>query len=525
MKRIIWLTVCMLFVFLVYGQQVTLYEDCNFRGASSRLGPGNYLLQQHGIRPQNLSSIDIPPGVTVHLFADNYFTGHYITLTSGSACLSAQGFNDRMMSIQIVASSVSAGNSRAPVIVYNRCNFSGISEVLTEGTHDRISMSFLAAKSIRVAPGYGVIFRKEVRNGMNVVVSNEEYRNDQSCFAFIWGSNVKSAYVYRLENVYDGHWNNQTLPANTQITDGIQAFQDAGFRGKSQFFHAGAYRGYQLDQVGQYAISAIRVAPGYRVTVFSGSNFEGASIVFTSSNANLHQGPVNWGDRIGSLIVERNNNQTNPVNYQPPANLPSDKVTVFTGTYYQGTSWSFGLGNYPGSRMMVVGENTICSMVVPYGYKATVFTGSNFNGLSRVITGTTDNLDAGGPGWNRMISSMIIERINEPVVQPPRPQPVPPRPQPVQDPSNMVVAYMDAFFQGPSVTLPVGSYMSHQLTGVGPRTISSIRIPPGYRVTVYDGIQFGGDWRILSYSIDNFVTEGQGKWNDRISSIVVEREY
>jgi hypothetical protein len=521
--------------FLAYAitagaQQVTLYEDCNFRGASSRLGPGNYLLQQHGLRPEVLSSIDVPAGMTVHLFAENYFGGHYITLTASSMCLTAQGFNDRMVSMQVVANATAGSYTTAPVTVYNRCNFSGWSEVLTEGTHDRLTMGFLAAKSIRVAPGYAVIFRKETRSGANVVVSNEEFRNDQSCFTFFWGANVKSAYVYRLGSVYDGYWNNTPPPQQQTLSEGAQAFVDVNYAGKSQYFHVGAYRGYQLNNVGQRTISSIRVATGYRVNVFSGSNFDGASLTITSSNSNLHQGPVNWGDRIGSLIVERADAQPDPISYQPPTNLPSDKVTVYTGTYYQGASWSFALGSYPGNRLLVVGENTICSMVIPYGYKATVFTGPNFNGSSRVITGTTENLDAGGPGWNRMISSMIIERISyNPPPVPDRPQPVPDRPQPVPgrpQPTgveDMVVVYMDANYQGPALSLPVGSYMSHQLSGVGPRTISSIRVPQGYRVTVYDGINFSGEWRILTYSIDNFVTEGQGRWNDRISSIVVER--
>lgn len=82
---------------------------------------------------------------------------------------------------------------------------------------------------------------------------------------------------------------------------------------------------------------------------------------------------------------------------------------------------------------------------------------------------------------------------------------------------------MDANYQGPSIALPVGAYRSHELPGVGPRTISSIKIPAGMKVTVYDGIAMDGEWRILTYSIDNFVTEGRGLWNDRISSIVVEK--
>lgn len=82
---------------------------------------------------------------------------------------------------------------------------------------------------------------------------------------------------------------------------------------------------------------------------------------------------------------------------------------------------------------------------------------------------------------------------------------------------------MDVNYPGANIALPVGTYRSHELPGVGPRTNSSFKIPPGIKVTVYDGIALDGEWRVLTYSIDNFATEDRGLWDDRISSIVVER--
>jgi hypothetical protein len=89
--------------------------------------------------------------------------------------------------------------------------------------------------------------------------------------------------------------------------------------------------------------------------------------------------------------------------------------------------------------------------------------------------------------------------------------------------NDFPMAYADAFYQGSTQSLPPGSYNANQLPGTPPRTISSFRIPPGYKVTVFDGPNFNGDFRVLTYSIDNFVAEGGGRWNDRISSIIVER--
>ena len=99
----------------------------------------------------------------------------------------------------------------------------------------------------------------------------------------------------------------------------------------------------------------------------------------------------------------------------------------------------------------------------------------------------------------------------------------PARPQPSTNsqPSG-VFAYADSYFSGAVQQLMMGHTNGSQLNLVGQRTISSIKIPPGIKVTVYEGANFDGDFRILSYTIDNFAAEGQGRWNDRIGSMIVE---
>jgi hypothetical protein len=165
------------------------------------------------------------------------------------------------------------------------------------------------------------------------------------------------------------------------------------------------------------------------------------------------------------------------------------------------------------------------SINISAGYEAVLFTGEDFNGASIVLTSSNMNLHAGGMNWGNRVGSIIVQRIrstgNNPNAIYPPPPPV--RPQPSGNGSDRVVAYVDAFYRGASINLAIGNYRSHELPGVGPRTISSIKIPPGFKVTVYDGNMFNGDYRVLTYSIENFVTEGRGLWNDRISSIRVER--
>jgi hypothetical protein len=186
------------------------------------------------------------------------------------------------------------------------------------------------------------------------------------------------------------------------------------------------------------------------------------------------------------------------------------------------------------NQLTQVGIRNISSLKISNGYEVILFSGDDFNGASIILTSSNSNLHANNFNWGNRAGSVIVQRLrqpvsvpvnNAPVYKPPPPvyNPPPGRPQPKTNSSDFVIAYMDANYRGPSIALPVGTYRSHELPGVGPRTISSIKIPPGMKVTVYDGIALDGDWRVLTYSIDNFVTEGRSLWNDRISSLVVEK--
>jgi hypothetical protein len=158
---------------------------------------------------------------------------------------------------------------------------------------------------------------------------------------------------------------------------------------------------------------------------------------------------------------------------------------------------------------------------VPPGLKVIAYEGPEYNGASREIDRTLDNLVQEGLGWNDRISSFVVQRNNGA----PGPDPMPPnRPQPGnQNAPSGVMVYADANFGGSVQQLMMGYNNGSQLNLVGQRTISSLKIPPGFKVTVYEGANFDGDFRVLTYTIDNLAVEGQGRWNDRISSILVER--
>lgn len=79
-----------------------------------------------------------------------------------------------------------------------------------------------------------------------------------------------------------------------------------------------------------------------------------------------------------------------------------------------------------------------------------------------------------------------------------------------------VVIFSDGYFQGASQRLGPGQYDLGQLT-IGGDQLSSLRVPPGWRVTLYEHPGFSGESAV--YTADAIFVDA---FNDRTSSIVVE---
>lgn len=85
---------------------------------------------------------------------------------------------------------------------------------------------------------------------------------------------------------------------------------------------------------------------------------------------------------------------------------------------------------------------------------------------------------------------------------------------------DYITVYYDGDYGGSSHRLYDGEYRADEL-GVGNDKISSIRIPSGFRITVYSDDNFRGRSRDFSSSVRRMPSD----FNDKISSIRVERRY
>ena len=87
--------------------------------------------------------------------------------------------------------------------------------------------------------------------------------------------------------------------------------------------------------------------------------------------------------------------------------------------------------------------------------------------------------------------------------------------------------YEDIEYRASRVNLAEGEYTQKDLQalGVPARVISSLKVKKGYRVTVFDQDNFNGNSAVFTKDEINFVTTAsQGNWNDRVVSLIIERE-
>lgn len=107
---------------------VIIYQDINFGGSSQQLAVGDYDISKLQIGNDQLSSLQVPNGLVVTLFADAGFQGATKTFTADAAFVGAD-FND-------VTSSIVVGNATDAITIYEDANFQGASQMMTPGMYD-----------------------------------------------------------------------------------------------------------------------------------------------------------------------------------------------------------------------------------------------------------------------------------------------------------------------------------------------------------------------------------------------------
>ncbi|WP_437539105.1 trypsin-like serine protease [Sorangium sp. So ce726] len=149
-----------------------------------------------------------------------------------------------------------------------------------------------------------------------------------------------------------------------------------------------------------------------------------------------------------------------------PTVHPASEVVLYDLSNFSGVSQGFGIGRYRLADMAIIGSDRASAIRVPAGLRVTAFLGDNFEWDARVFTSDTDLVAA---GFDSTISSLVVARASDPQL-------------------DVVTFYENANFSGDSFLFGVGGALLFAIPWTHwDSRISSVRVPPGLKVTLSAG--------------------------------------
>jgi len=408
----------------------------------------------------------------------SYFSYNYLTIKTIYMCKKILlSFSFIYMGITVVAQN--------NIGLFEDCNYAGKKYYLSAGTYKKYQMQI----------DNDMLSSLQIPNGMRVTIYEHDdfkgqsatYTSNVSCLTGIWNDNTSSIVVESL-------YNQPTYNQNDYVT----FYNDCYSRGYSQSLRPGTYYGNQLSALKQN-ISSFAIYGNLRVKAYTGSdNASGYSSTFETNQSCLGS---SFNDKIRSVVIEYKPSQPTY-----PTGGSSSYATVYTDCNYGGNSLRLAPGYYQGDKLGLM-KYDISSIEIPSNLRAKVFINNEYlSGTNYIISENTNCLSG---TINNRIGSLIIEE-NSGYNNPQYPQQT----------DQRVILYSDANFRGLSASVLPGTYSTMELAGFMDNSLSSLFLPPGYRVVLYEFENFGGKTYTITATKSGFSISG---WNDKTSSIAIYR--
>ncbi|MFN8290664.1 MAG: hypothetical protein U0U70_10430 [Chitinophagaceae bacterium] len=394
---------------------VTLYEDCDYKGKSYFLEPGNYRGYQMKIKNDMLSCLQIPYGMKVTIYEHDDFGGRSKTYTSNIPCLEKE-WNDMASSIVVESTYRPGYNANDYVVFYNDCYGKGYSRSLTPGTYTGDQLGSLR-ENISSFTIYGNLRVKAYTTSTNASGFSNSFEESQTCLAGAYNDKIKSLVIEYRSGYNNGGYNNGGYNNGGYNNGGYHnnnsfatIYTNCNFRGNSLRLAPGYYQGDKLGLL-KYDISSIELPSNLQAKVYVNSEYMGGSYYMLSESSNCLSSTLN--DKIGSLIIEEksynnynNNNNNNNNNYYPPD--ANQRVIIYSDENYKGQSASLLPGTYSNMAQIGFPDKALSSLTVPDGYRVVIYENENFGGKSYTITASKNKFYLSG--WNDKTSSIAVYR-------------------------------------------------------------------------------------------------------------------
>ncbi|HET9953887.1 MAG TPA: trypsin-like serine protease [Polyangiaceae bacterium] len=179
-----------------------------------------------------------------------------------------------------------------------------------------------------------------------------------------------------------------------------------------------------------------------------------------------------------------------------PTAHPTGQVVLYDLSNFSGIAQSFGVGRHDLPNSTVMGNDRASAIRVPAGLRVTAFYNGAFGGEARVYTSDTNLIAA---GFNDVISSIIVSPASDPQL-------------------DVVTFYENASFAGERVIYGLGS--GHFLSSPWDQRASSVRVPSGFKLTLYDGLwRYSAESRVVTTDA-NLASQN---FDNKTRSFLVER--
>jgi len=384
------------------------------------------------------------------------------------------------------------------VTVYEDCNYRGRSFILTAGNYRTYQMKIGndQLSSIQVPQGLRVtLYEHDNFSGASRTITSST-----NCIESDWNDRTSSIVV---ENVYN----------NNNSNEYVTFYNDCYYKGYSRSLAPGTYTGPDLGNLRQN-ISSFSIYGNLRVRIYTNNdNASGYSVNLDESQSCLSG---SYNDRIQSLVVEykdggwNNNNNNGGWNNN---NNSNNYATIYADCNYRGNSLRLAPGYYQGDKLGLL-RFDISSIEIPSNLRAKVYINNEY--LSGNYYTITENTRCLSNTMNNRIGSLVIEENGYNNNNNNNNNNYPP-----YGGDDRVTIYTDENFRGQSVSLLPGTYYSMSQLGFPDNALSSLRLPYGYRVVLYEFEDFKGRSYQVNQTKDRFMFSG---WNDRTSSIAVYRD-
>ena len=383
------------------------------------------------------------------------------------------------------------------ITLHEDCDFKGKQSILEPGNYSTYQMNIGNDKlsSIQIPSGMKVTIYEH----KNYKGKSKTFTQNIPCLEAEWNDFASSVVV-------EGSNYNPRYNQNTYVT----FYNDCYNKGYSKSLKAGSYKGDALGLL-KNKISSFAIFGNLKVRVYlNNEDATGYNHTFNETTSCLSN---MYNDKISSLVIEydynQGNNYNNGNNNGNYNNYGNSYVNIYSSCGYKGNSLRLAPGQYQGDKLGIL-KSAISSIEIPSNLQVKAYVSSDY--LSGNYYTISENINCMTSTLKNNIRSLVIEEKNQS--------------SNYNNNQNTLIdskvtIYVDGNYKGQAVSLLPGTYSSMQQIGFPNKALSSLTVPEGFRVVLYENENFVGKKYTITQSKTGFSFSG---WNDKTSSIAVYRD-